>query len=56
MTELSAKLRGRLAQIEARHRELGEAMSDPSVVGDRDKLMSSLKTLDLGDVADVSVT
>jgi zinc protease len=34
---------------------------DPSrlltvVVGDRDKLMASLKTLDLGDVADVSVT
>ena len=40
MTELSPKLRGRLAQIETRHRELGEAMSDPSVVGDRDKLRS----------------
>jgi peptide chain release factor 1 len=38
MTELSPKLRGRLAQIESRHRELGEAMSDPSVTGDRDKL------------------
>ena len=38
MTELSPKLRGRLAQIESRHRELGEAMSDPSVTADRDKL------------------
>src|SRR6185369_5361530 len=40
MTDLSPKLRGRLEQIESRHRELGEAMSDPSVTGDRDKLRS----------------
>jgi peptide chain release factor 1 len=40
MTELSAKLRGRLSQIEERHDELGRSMSDPSVTGDRDKLRS----------------
>ncbi|HEY8732824.1 MAG TPA: peptide chain release factor 1 [Candidatus Limnocylindria bacterium] len=38
MTELSAKLRGRLAQIESRYDELGRSMSDPAVTGDRDKL------------------
>ena len=38
MTELSPKLRGRLTQIEARHDELGRAMSDPAVTGDRDRL------------------
>jgi peptide chain release factor 1 len=38
MTELSPKLRGRLTQIEARHAELGQSMSDPSVTGDRDRL------------------
>jgi peptide chain release factor 1 len=38
MTELSAKMRGRLSQIEARRDELGRSMSDPSVTGDRDKL------------------
>ncbi|MDP9321530.1 MAG: peptide chain release factor 1 [Chloroflexota bacterium] len=40
MTELSAKLRGRLSQIEERHDELGRSMSDPSVTGDRDTLRS----------------
>ncbi len=40
MTELSPKLRGRLTQIEERHEELGQAMSDPSVTGDRDRLRS----------------
>jgi peptide chain release factor 1 len=40
MTELSAKLRGRLTQIEERHDELGQAMSDPNVTGDRDRLRS----------------
>ena len=38
MTTLSAGLRDRLGQIEARHDELGKAMSDPSVTGDRDRL------------------
>lgn len=38
MTELSEKLRARLSQIESRHEELGRAMSDPSVTGDRDRL------------------
>ena len=38
MTELSAKLRGRLTQIESRHAELGRSMSDPNVTGDRDRL------------------
>ena len=38
MTELSPKLRSRLVQIEQRHDELGKAMSDPSVTGDRDRL------------------
>ena len=38
MSELSPKLRGRLAQIEQRHDELGQAMSDPAVTGDRDRL------------------
>ena len=40
MTELSPKLRSRLAQIEQRHEELGRLMSDPSVTGDRDRLRS----------------
>ena len=40
MTELSPKLRSRLAQIEQRHDELGRLMSDPSVTGDRDRLRS----------------
>ena len=40
MTELSAKLRGRLAQIEERHDELGRSMSDPNVTGNRDTLRS----------------
>ena len=40
MTELSPKLRSRLAQIEQRHEELGRLMSDPSVIGDRDRLRS----------------
>jgi len=38
MSELSPKLRARLGQIEARHDELGRAMSDPAVTGDRDRL------------------
>ena len=38
MTTLSAGLRDRLGQIEARHDQLGRAMSDPSVTGDRDRL------------------
>jgi len=38
MTELSPKLRSRLVQIEERHDELGRAMSDPNVIGDRDRL------------------
>ena len=38
MTELSAKLRARLSQIVERHDELGQAMSDPNVTGDRDRL------------------
>jgi peptide chain release factor 1 len=38
MSELSPKLRSRLVQIEERHDELGRAMSDPSVTGDRDRL------------------
>jgi len=38
MTTLSAGLRDRLGQIEARHDELGKAMSDPGVTGDRDRL------------------
>jgi peptide chain release factor 1 len=38
MTALSAGLRDRLGQIEARHDELGKAMSDPAVTGDRDRL------------------
>jgi len=38
VTTLSAGLRDRLGQIEARHDELGRAMSDPSVTGDRDRL------------------
>ena len=40
MSELSAKLRGRLTQIEERHDELGRSMSDPSVTGDRERLRS----------------
>jgi len=40
MTELSEKMRRRLGQIESRHDELGQAMSDPSVTSDRDKLRS----------------
>ncbi len=38
MSELTPKLRARLTQIVDRHDELGRAMSDPSVIGDRDRL------------------
>ena len=38
MSELTPKLRARLGQIVDRHDELGRAMSDPSVTGDRDRL------------------
>ena len=40
MIELSAKLRARLEQIGTRYDELGRAMSDPAVTGDRDRLRS----------------
>ncbi len=40
MTELSEKMRRRLVQIESRHDELGQAMSDPSVTSDQNRLRS----------------
>ncbi|MGH2449910.1 MAG: peptide chain release factor 1 [Candidatus Limnocylindria bacterium] len=38
MTELTPGLRRRLAQVAARHEELGRLMSDPSVTSDRNRL------------------
>jgi len=40
MTELSEKMRRRLVQIESRHDELGQSMSDPSVTSDQNRLRS----------------